>query len=161
MINICFVCHGNTCRSPMAKYIFKHLVNLHNLADKFNIMSAGTNAFRTKTMSSYTKEQLIQHHIAFDSHKSTLFTKSIYDNNDYIFVMDDYNISNLPITDYSRVYKLLQFTDQQFLSDNNIQHQNVQDPYGMTDYSNTFNVIYRGCVDILHYLITKHNLNAN
>ena len=27
MIKICFVCHGNICRSPMAEFIFKYLSN--------------------------------------------------------------------------------------------------------------------------------------
>ena len=24
MIKVCFVCHGNICRSPMAEYVLKH-----------------------------------------------------------------------------------------------------------------------------------------
>ena len=38
---ILFVCHGNICRSPMAEYIFKHLVRKAGLEDRFEIASAG------------------------------------------------------------------------------------------------------------------------
>ncbi|MGM9762106.1 MAG: low molecular weight phosphotyrosine protein phosphatase, partial [Candidatus Cryptobacteroides sp.] len=31
MIKILFVCHGNICRSPMAEFIFKALVNAYGM----------------------------------------------------------------------------------------------------------------------------------
>ena len=37
---ILFVCHGNICRSPMAEFIMKHLVEEAGLADRFDIASA-------------------------------------------------------------------------------------------------------------------------
>ena len=42
MKRILFVCHGNICRSPMAEYILKNLVNINNLSDNFYIESAAT-----------------------------------------------------------------------------------------------------------------------
>ena len=42
MIKILFVCHGNICRSTMAEYVMKYLVNQNGLEDKFFIDSAGT-----------------------------------------------------------------------------------------------------------------------
>ena len=35
--NIMFVCHGNICRSPMAEFVFKDMVNKRGLAEKFYI----------------------------------------------------------------------------------------------------------------------------
>ena len=40
MIRILFVCHGNICRSPMAEFIMKDLVNRRGLEDRFEIASA-------------------------------------------------------------------------------------------------------------------------
>ena len=37
MIKILFVCLGNICRSPMAEYVFKDLVDKENLSDDFYI----------------------------------------------------------------------------------------------------------------------------
>ena len=42
MIKILFVCYGNICRSPMAEFVMKDLVNKSGLSDKFYIASAAT-----------------------------------------------------------------------------------------------------------------------
>ncbi len=42
MIRVMFVCHGNICRSPMAEFIFKDLVQKQGLADDFMIASSAT-----------------------------------------------------------------------------------------------------------------------
>lgn len=40
MIKVLFVCLGNICRSPMAQFVFKYMVEERGLADKFEIESA-------------------------------------------------------------------------------------------------------------------------
>ena len=42
MIKILFVCHGNICRSPMAEFVMKDMVQKAGLADRFYIASAAT-----------------------------------------------------------------------------------------------------------------------
>ena len=42
MKKILFVCHGNICRSPMAEFVMKDLVQKAGLADHFYIESAAT-----------------------------------------------------------------------------------------------------------------------
>ena len=42
MIKILFICHGNICRSPMAEFILKDMVQRRGLADRFQIASAAT-----------------------------------------------------------------------------------------------------------------------
>ena len=45
MIKVLFVCLGNICRSPMAQFVFKQMVNERGLSDKFEIDSAATEKF--------------------------------------------------------------------------------------------------------------------
>ena len=42
MIKIEFICHGNICRSPMAEFVMKKLVDDIGLSDEFRICSAAT-----------------------------------------------------------------------------------------------------------------------
>ena len=42
MIRVLFVCHGNICRSPMAEFILKDLVQKAGRAEEFEIASCAT-----------------------------------------------------------------------------------------------------------------------
>ena len=42
MIKILFVCHGNICRSPMAEFVMKDLVQKAGLESEYQIASAAT-----------------------------------------------------------------------------------------------------------------------
>ena len=42
MIKILFVCHGNICRSPMAEFVFRDMVQKQGLGDRFHVASAAT-----------------------------------------------------------------------------------------------------------------------
>ena len=45
MIKVLFVCLGNICRSPMAQFVFKQMVEERGLADRFEIDSATTESY--------------------------------------------------------------------------------------------------------------------
>ena len=42
MTRILFVCHGNICRSPMAEFVMKDLVEKAEISAQFEIASAAT-----------------------------------------------------------------------------------------------------------------------
>lgn len=42
MISVIFVCLGNICRSPMAEFVFKKMVDERSLSLSFDITSRGT-----------------------------------------------------------------------------------------------------------------------
>ena len=61
MIKILFVCLGNICRSPMAEYVFKDLVDKENLSDDFYIDSAATSSEEEGNGMHYgTRKKLIE-----------------------------------------------------------------------------------------------------
>ena len=71
MKKILFVCHGNICRSPMAEYIFKYLIN-----DKYIVESRATSQEEIgNDMHNGTKKQLIKHNIPFERHYAKQITK--------------------------------------------------------------------------------------
>ena len=39
MIKVIFLCHGNICRSPMAEYVMKDLVQKRGLENEFEVTS--------------------------------------------------------------------------------------------------------------------------
>lgn len=41
-LTVCFVCTGNTCRSPLAEYVFRSQLERAGLADRVTVMSAAT-----------------------------------------------------------------------------------------------------------------------
>ncbi|WP_444979760.1 arsenate reductase/protein-tyrosine-phosphatase family protein, partial [Lactobacillus nasalidis] len=44
MQRILFLCHGNICRSPMAEFIMKQLLEQRGMADRVEVASAAVTA---------------------------------------------------------------------------------------------------------------------
>ena len=42
MIKVLFICHGNICRSPMAEFVFRDLVQKRGMGNQLHIASAAT-----------------------------------------------------------------------------------------------------------------------
>ena len=66
---VIFVCHGNICRSTMAEFIFKNLVNEKGIGDLFQISSAGvSDEEEGNDIYPPAQRELRKHHIPFSSH---------------------------------------------------------------------------------------------
>ena len=143
-MNICFVCFGNLCRSPMAEYIFKYLLKQNNI-NNVNVSSAGTSVRHSSLMSRGAQEQLKLHHIPFNKHYSQLFTKDIYDHNDLIIVMDNYNLSliNYNFETSQKLHLMRSFLDGD---------KDIFDPYHTDKYNITYEQIYNSCLGLLQYI---------
>lgn len=71
MIKILFICHGNICRSPMAEFVMKDLVQKANLQDKIYIESAATSTEELGNgMHRGTVTKLRQENIPFTNHRA-------------------------------------------------------------------------------------------
>ena len=43
-VSVLFICHGNICRSPMAEFVMKDLVEKAGLGDRIHVASAATSS---------------------------------------------------------------------------------------------------------------------
>ena len=111
-----FVCHGNICRSPMAEYMFRSMVEEAGRTDEFEISSAATSTEEIgEPVYPPARRQLAEHGINCKGHEAHQITRSEYAYYDMIICMDQHNIRNLRYTigedTQHKVIRLLDLTD--------------------------------------------------
>lgn len=157
MIKIQFICHGNICRSPMAEFIMKELVKAIGISDKFRITSAATSQEEIGNgVYPPVKKLLNSYHIDCSEKTARQISREDIENNDYIIVMEDYNLRNLyylyPDIDKSKVYKLLDFTDTP---------GNIDDPWYTGEFKSAFDQILKGCKALITGLANDRLIKIN
>lgn len=96
MINILFVCHGNICRSPMAEFVLRDMVNTRGLGQQFFIASAATSTEEIgNPVHPGTREKLKAYGISVEGKYSVQLVKKDYEKYDYLIGMDERNITNM------------------------------------------------------------------
>ena len=148
MIKILFVCHGNICRSPMAEFVMKDLVEKKGVSEEFELASAATSTEEIgNPVYPPAKRKLNEHGISCEGKTARQMTKEDYTYYDYIIAMDRINIRNM--TKFAgndpdnKISLLMDFTSH--LKD-------VADPWYTGDFETTWNDVYEGCVGILNRL---------
>ena len=151
MVKILFVCHGNICRSPMAEFVMKDLVNQKGISDKFEIASAATSTEEIgNSVYPPAKRKLAEHGLTCDGKTARQMTKADYSYYDYIIAMDRYNLKNM--TRFTggdpdkKVSLLMEFTSRP---------GDVADPWYTGDFDATWNDVYEGCSGVLRYIEDK------
>lgn len=142
MIRILFVCHGNICRSPMAEFIFKALVQAKGIEDRFYIESA---AVSTEEIGNGiyppAKRCLTQHGVLFDKNKTARqVTRADYDRFDRIICMDRSNLNwikyIIPSDPEKKIQLMMSYTGNP---------RDVADPWYTGDFEQTFQDILEAC----------------
>ena len=148
MIKILFVCHGNICRSPMAEFVMKDLLNKKGIAGQFEIASAATSTEEIgNPVYPSAKRKLKEHGISCEGKTARQMTKVDYTYYDYIIAMDRLNLRNM--TRFvgndpdNKVSLLMDFTSQP---------KDVADPWYTGDFDATLNDVCEGCVGIIKKL---------
>lgn len=85
MMNIVFVCTGNTCRSPMAEGIFKKKTENFNV----NVSSCGTGAMTGDEASANAVKVMKNRNIDITAHRSRPINQYIIDEADYIICLSN------------------------------------------------------------------------
>ena len=88
-ISILFVCHGNICRSPMAEFVMKDMVQKAGLADRFYIASAATSneeiwGSRGNPVYPPARAKLEEHGLRCGGKRAVRLVKADYDRYDNI-----------------------------------------------------------------------------
>ncbi|MDD6756891.1 MAG: low molecular weight phosphotyrosine protein phosphatase [bacterium] len=153
MIKVCFVCLGNICRSPMAEFVFKDMIEKENLNSQICVESRGTSDEELgNSIHSGTIFELNKHHIPYTPRKAIQLVKDDYHNFDYFISADSLNcrlMRNLFVHDNEfKIHRILDFTSLK---------KDIADPWYTGNFSLTYQEIELGCRAFLDYLKKKEN----
>lgn len=145
MIRVLFVCHGNICRSPMAEFVMKDLVQKAGLADSFEIESAATSTEELgNPVHRGTRKILAARGISCEGKTARQIRREDYDKFDYLIGMDDDNVRRmrhmLRGDPDGKIYKLLEFANSS---------RSIADPWYTGDFEATYRDVMEGCEALL------------
>ena len=135
-IKILFVCHGNICRSPMAEFVFRDMVQKQGLGDRFHVASAATSREEIgNPVHPGTTRKLRELGISTKGKYAVQMTRKDYEDYDYLIGMETWNIRNMNKIIGSdpdhKVHRLLDFSDRP---------RDIADPWYTGNFDVTANV---------------------
>ena len=153
MIKVLFVCHGNICRSPMAEFVMKDMVERNGTADDYEIDSAATTTEEIwngigNPVYPPARKKLMEHGIDPGGKRARLAVRSDYDRYDLIIGMDTENMY-----DMKRIFGgdpdgklslLMDYTDEK--------GRGVADPWYTRDFESTWRDVNKGCAALIEYI---------
>lgn len=154
MIRIMFVCHGNICRSPMAEFIMKDMVQKEGIDHQFVIASSATSTEEIwngvgNPVYPPAKDQLARHNISCEGKRAVQLTAGDYNKYDLLIAMDDANVRNMHSIlggdPERKIKKLMDYTSRP---------GNVADPWYSGRFDIAYRDIYEGCLALLTSLKT-------
>ena len=142
MKKILFVCHGNICRSPMAEFVMKYLVEKEGLTDQFLIESAATSTEEIgNPVYPPARRKLAEHGIRCDGHSARQMTRADYNRFDLLIGMDQWNLRNMErICGGDPEEKIRPL----------LPNKDVADPWYTGNFEATWQDVLKGCKALLH-----------
>ena len=165
MIRILFVCHGNICRSTMAEFVMKDIVNKQGLYDAFHIESSATHTDEIwngvgSPVYPPARAKLREHGIGtadnelgVSEKRARLTSRTDYGKFDYIIGMDSANMRNLNSLfggdPEHKLYKMLDFADRD---------GDVADPWYTGNFDATWTDVSEGCHGLFRQILTAPDM---
>ena len=142
MIKILFLCHGNICRSPMAEFVMKDLVEKAGREGEIHVASAAVSREEIgNPVYPPARRELNKHGIRCDGHAAHQITRRELEEYDRIYYMDASNaryLRRLFGDDAAKCRPLLP--------------RDVADPWYTGNFTETWNDVLEGCKAILEEL---------
>ena len=148
MVKILFICHGNICRSPMAEFIMKDLVQKAGLSAQVQVDSAATSREELGSpIYPPAQRQLRAHGVAFGDRRARQMTRQDYADYDLLVGMDAQNLRSMQRIcggdPDGKLRLLLGYTGQA---------RDVADPWYTDDFDAAWRDIAVGCRALLDAL---------
>lgn len=140
-----FVCHGNICRSPMAEFILKVLLEKRGRQNEFYVSSCAVSSEEIiggvgNPVYPPARAVLARHGIDCGEKRAVKLKKSDYERYDLFVCMDKSNFKRaLEIFGSDKENKLCLLMS--FCGEN----RDVSDPWYSRDFETAYNDILRGC----------------
>ncbi len=149
---ILFVCLGNICRSPMAEFVMKDIVEKAGLNHEFEIASAATSTYEIgNPVYPPARQKLAEHGISCSGKTARQITKRDYEHYDYIVAMDKSNLRNLRAMlgddTQGKISLLMDYTSRP---------ADVADPWYTGDFQATWEDVSEGCNELLTFIMKKN-----
>ena len=158
MIKILFVCHGNICRSPMAEFVMKDLVEKAGLEQEFHIESAATTREEIgNPVYPPARRKLAEHRIDCAGKTARQLQSGDYEAYDLLIGMDQENLRDMSRIcggdPAGKIHALLEYAGRP--------GQEVADPWYTGDFETTWRDVLAGCRGLLETWTQIHADGAN
>lgn len=148
MIKVLFVCHGNICRSIMAEYICRMMIEERGLEQRVQAESAATSTEELgNPIYPPARRTLAAHGVPMGDHRSRQIRREDYRRYDRIIGMDRWNMQNM-----LRVFGGDPEGKLQLLSAYGSWEGDVADPWYSGDFELTYRQVTEGCRGLLDAL---------
>jgi protein-tyrosine phosphatase len=153
-VKILFVCHGNICRSPMAEFVLKDMVQKKGLEHQFHIESRATSSEeiwggRGNPVYPPARRMLAKHGISCDGKEAQRLTKADYEDYDYLIGMDRENLRGM-----QRILGGDPEGKISLLLDHTNRPGSVADPWYTGDFETTYRDVEEGCEGLLDEILS-------
>ncbi len=147
MIKVCFICHGNICRSPMAEFVFADLVKKAGLESRFDISSAAASDESIgQDVYPSSKRCLKAHGVPCPTHVAHKLTPKEAEECDLLLCMDSRNLR------YLAWISPLASSKAVFLGEYGLNGAEIEDPWYTGDFDGVYDQIELCCKELLRTL---------